>query len=319
MFWALKGKGTLFGSKQWYHAISDAWKNFNEQLVRAAITKSCIGDSADAMCCLPPGATLDDILEKFKWLYGSVESSDTLMQEFYRIAEGKSEKVQTFVLHLERALKAIKQQHPYAMTEEEGHRHLKDHLFHRLKPNLRNALHYLYDKPDSQYSQLVMALRKAETETLGSSVSEVRAKSAVVGADTDSPAKGASSELSYEVITQQIAYLMSAVTNQTSLNLNKNGRCTGFKSNGNGKYPSTTFQRPKTDKKNMTCWGCGGSGHSWRECSTPRQGNNLPFRPNPPSPNQGNRPNLNGQQGKETQASNPLPVTTREESTPMGN
>ena len=68
--------------EQWYHAISDARKNFNEQLVRAAITKSCIGDAADAMCCLPLGATLDDILEKFKWLYGSVESSDTIMQEF---------------------------------------------------------------------------------------------------------------------------------------------------------------------------------------------------------------------------------------------
>ena len=99
--------------EQWYHAISDARKNFNEQLVRAAITKSCVGNAADAICCLPPGATLDDILEKFKWLYGSVESFDTLMQEFYRIMQGKSEKVQTFVLHLERALKAIKQQHPY--------------------------------------------------------------------------------------------------------------------------------------------------------------------------------------------------------------
>ena len=140
-------------------------RNFSEQLVTAAITKSCVRDAADAMCCLPPGATLDDILEKFKWLYRSVESSDTLMQEFYHIAQGKGEKVQTFVLHLEWALKAIKQQHPYAMNEEEGHRHLKDCSFHGLKPNLHNALHYLYDKPDSQYSQLVMALRKAETDT----------------------------------------------------------------------------------------------------------------------------------------------------------
>ena len=57
------------------------------------------------------------------------------MQELYRIMQGKSEKVQTFVLHLERDLKAIKQQHPYAMTEEDGHRHLKDHLFYGLKPN----------------------------------------------------------------------------------------------------------------------------------------------------------------------------------------
>ena len=81
--------------EQWYHAISDACRNFSEPFVRAAITKSCVGDAADAMCCLPPGATLNDSSEKFKWLYGSVESSDTLMQEFYYIAKGKSEKVQT--------------------------------------------------------------------------------------------------------------------------------------------------------------------------------------------------------------------------------
>ena len=96
--------------KQWYHPISDAHKNFSEQLVRAAITKSCVGDAADAMCYLPPGATMDDILEKCKWLYGSTESSNTLMQEFYCIPQGKSEKVQTFVLCLEWAPKAIKQQ-----------------------------------------------------------------------------------------------------------------------------------------------------------------------------------------------------------------
>ena len=45
-----------------------------------------------------------------------LESFDTLMQEFYQIAQGKGERVQTFVLKLERALQAIKQQHPNAMT-----------------------------------------------------------------------------------------------------------------------------------------------------------------------------------------------------------
>ena len=193
--------------EQWYHAISDAHKNFSEQLVRAAITKSCVGDAADAMC----------------W---------------------KGEKVQTFVLHLEWALKAIKQQHPYAMTEEEGHSHLKDYLFHGLKPNLHNALCYLNDKHDSQYSELVMASRKVETETLGSSVSEVGAKSAVVGADTDLAETKASSEPSYEAITQQIAYLMSAVANQTNPNPTKTSGCPGVKPNGKGKYSSNTFQRP---------------------------------------------------------------------------
>ena len=100
-------------------------------------------DAADAICCLPPRVTLDDIIKTFTWLYGSVESFDTLMQKFYQIAQGKSERVQTFVIHLEWALKAMKQQHPYTMTEKKGVKHLKDQLFHGLKPDIHNALHYM--------------------------------------------------------------------------------------------------------------------------------------------------------------------------------
>ena len=204
------------------------------------------------------------------------------------------------------------------MTKEEGHKHLKDCLFHGLKPNLHNA-HYLYDKPDSQYSQLVMASRKAEMETLGSSVFKGRAKSAIVGANTDLAEAKASSKPSYEAITQQIAYLMSTVANQVNPEQTETSGHLGFKPNGNNKYSSNMFQRPKHDRKNMTCWGCGGTGHSWGECSTPRQGNTLPFRPNLPNSNPGRRQNLNGQQGEETQPSNPLPAMTREESTSSGN
>ena len=54
-------------------------------------------------------------------------------------------------------------------------------------------------------------------------MSEVRAKSAVAGADTDSQAKGFSSKPSYEAIMQQIAYLMSVVANQTNLILTRMG------------------------------------------------------------------------------------------------
>ena len=205
------------------------------------------------------------------------------------------------------------------MTKEEGHRHLKDRLFHGLKPNLHNAFHYLYNKLDDQYSQLVMASRKAETETLGSSVSEVRAISGVVGAASDVTETKASSEPSYEAITQKIAYLMSAVANQANPDQTKTSGHLGFKLNGNSEYSSNTFQKPKHDRRNMTCWGCGGTRHSWRECSTPRDGNTLPFRPNLPNMNPGSRSNLNGWQGEETLASNPVPVITREESTSMGN
>ena len=40
--------------EHWYRAISDACRNFSEPLVRSAITKSCVGDAADSMCCFTP-------------------------------------------------------------------------------------------------------------------------------------------------------------------------------------------------------------------------------------------------------------------------
>ena len=63
------------------------------------------------------------------WISGLVQYTDA---RIYRIVQGNIERVQAFVLCLEQALKAIKQQHPYAMTEEEGENHIKDWLFHRL-------------------------------------------------------------------------------------------------------------------------------------------------------------------------------------------
>ena len=84
-------------------------------------------------------------------------------------------------------------------------------MFHGLKPDICNVLCYLYDTPNLQYSHLVMAARKAETETSGGDVSEARAKSAVV--EIDSKSKGTSLDLSYEVITQQMEYQMSIITN----------------------------------------------------------------------------------------------------------
>ena len=58
-------------------------------------------------------------------------------------------------------------------------------------------------------------------ETLRSSVFKGRAKSAIVGTDTDLAEGKACSKPSYEAITQQIAYLMSAVANQVKPELDQ--------------------------------------------------------------------------------------------------
>ena len=87
---------------------------------------------------------------------------------------------------------------------------------------------------------------------------------------------------------------MSAITNQNTNNTNGQN---GLKqNNGDGKFSGAKSQKFKKDEKNMKCWGCGGMRHGWRECTTPRQGNNLPF--NTANQNQKTSQNLNGCQGK---------------------
>ena len=105
------------------------------------------------------------------------------------------------------------------MIEEKGENHLKVQLFHGLRLYICNVLYYMYDKPDSQYSKLVIATRKAKTETPGSDVSEARGKSAVVEIETQS--KVASSEPPYEAIMQRITYLKSTISNQNANKMKK--------------------------------------------------------------------------------------------------
>ena len=59
-----------------------------------------------------------------------------------------------------------------------------------------------------------MAARKAKTETSSSDVSEARAKSAIL--EIDSKSKATSFDPSYEAITQQIAYLLTIITNKNN-------------------------------------------------------------------------------------------------------
>ena len=84
--------------------------------------------------------------------------------------------------------------------------------------------------------------RKAKTEAPGSGASDIRAKSVVV--DLDTQPKANSSEPPYEAITQQIVYLMAAITNQNASNNGQNGV---RHNNGNVKFLNTKTQRPIRD------------------------------------------------------------------------
>ena len=145
-----------------------------------------------------PTAGVSEILEKLSIIFGTVVSFDMSMQNFYKISQGK-EKVSSFMTKLEGTLDQIRIQCPSRIAAREVPGHLKDCLFHGVKKHIRDSVRYLYSNPQTTYSKLVVATRRAESEM---EETLVRARSA-----TATEVLSGSKELG-----DQIARLMAALT-----------------------------------------------------------------------------------------------------------
>ena len=87
-------------------------------------------------------------------------SFDILMQDFYELQQGKTEKVTLYVTQLEGALDVIQQEYPMMLSTGEVQQHLRDHLFHGICKQLYDSMHYLYDLSIT-YPHFMAAAQKA--------------------------------------------------------------------------------------------------------------------------------------------------------------
>ena len=104
------------------------------------------------------------VLEKLSVIFGTVESFDVLMQNFYKILQG-NEKVPSFATRLEGTLNQIRIKCPGRIANHEVSSHLKDQLSHGVKKHVRDSVRYLNSNPQTTYSELVVTARRAESET----------------------------------------------------------------------------------------------------------------------------------------------------------
>ena len=184
--------------KQWSHKMQCIKDHYLELVIRESIMQSLRGGAADMAHYMGPTAGVSKILEKLSVIFGTVASFDVLMQNFYKISQG-NEKVPLFVTQLEGILNQIRIKCPGRIAEHEVPSHLKDQLFHGVKKHIRDSMRYLYSNPQTTYSELVVAARRAESET---EETKVKARSAVA---TEVPS--GSKELG-----DQIARLMATLT-----------------------------------------------------------------------------------------------------------
>ena len=185
--------------EQWSHEVQCIKDHYLGSVVRESIMQSLRGAVADMARYMGPTAGVSKILEKLSLIFGTVASFDVLMQKFYKISQD-NEKVPSFVTRLEGTLNQIRIKCPSRIADHEVSSHLKDRLFHGVKKHIRDSVRYLYSNPQTTYSELVVAARKAESET-----EETKVKMQGQAAATEVPS--GSKELG-----DQIVRLMAALT-----------------------------------------------------------------------------------------------------------
>ena len=82
-------------------------------------------------------------------------SFDILMQNFYKLQQGKMDKVMLYVTQLEGGLNVIQQEYMMMLSASEVQQPLRDSLFHGLHKQLHNSMCYLYDDMRITYPQLM--------------------------------------------------------------------------------------------------------------------------------------------------------------------
>ena len=145
--------------EQWSHEVQCIKDHYPEAVFQESIIRSLKGPVADMACYMGPTAGFSKILEKLSVIFGTVASFDVLMQNFYKILQGK-EKVPSFMTKLEGTLNQIRIQSPGKIVNREVPGHLKDRLFHGVKKHVRDSMRYLYSKPQTTYSELVVTAKE---------------------------------------------------------------------------------------------------------------------------------------------------------------
>jgi hypothetical protein len=134
--------------------------------IREAIRKSLKGTARGVLLHLGEYASILDILTELEGIYGNVQSSEKLKEQFYNECQKPDESVAEYSLRLERLLSRVPDLIDRGVREEM----LKNRLWSGLRdPALRNVSRYLFQK-EINYNTLRKQLRAIE-EDLKSSVS----------------------------------------------------------------------------------------------------------------------------------------------------
>ena len=119
---------------------------------------------------------MGDILKHIKERFGQGPSKAKLQKEFFLMEQRKTESIKQFTGQVEQRFKRLRALYPGRYV----HNQLKERVFHRMHPHLRDSMRFLYMKAEVGYEEFLAAVYKAETEGTEGKVLNVKVKAMTV-------------------------------------------------------------------------------------------------------------------------------------------
>ena len=144
--------------------------------VRIAIVQSIRGEVREFAAAVGFKASVEVLLEKIEDHFREKWMADGLQQDFYKITQGKNEKVRQFAGRLETQFKWLQEKVPGRYDSNI----LKERFFHGMHPHLKDSIRFCYKQEETTYEELFCETVEAEKEkVLEAKITSLKTKSTI--------------------------------------------------------------------------------------------------------------------------------------------
>lgn len=158
--------------EQWEYEVKKALQSHTEKSVCEAMVQCLKGPTLEGVRSLGENASVTDILNYLKGLFQGAAPFDTLLQNFFQLKQGESERVAKFAVRLESHLATLKWQYPEGLAPAYESKLKRDRLFYGLHKDIRDSIRTAYQNSQVPYTDLLRAAREIEEELGTSSQSD---------------------------------------------------------------------------------------------------------------------------------------------------